>query len=1400
MKNFNGIIKNKITKSLIFFGIFCAIFFIFSASSAQAATRTISDAGGNFNSTSTWVEGVVPTASDDVVATATSGPLTVNVASVAKTINFTNYTNTLTMNNTLTVSGNVTLVSAMTISGTSGLIINAASTITSNTKVWPNDLTLSTGITYGVTYTLADNLTASGNVNFAYTSDHSPTINGSTINVGGNLTISSASGFVTGTTNIVMNGTGTWSSSGGQLRNNLTFNTAGTITISGNVYYNTGTIAWVSGTAAGTGTLVSSVATTFNTSTFAWPNVTLNGSNNGANNTFTLNSDLTVTGNLTLGNGNQSTIVNGNNIYVGGNLAVSSTYNGNGSVYGTTNIILNGTGTWSVPGAMGILTNNLTINTAGTITVSGTVGYGAGTFTHTSGTILGTNTPSLSSGTATPGGQAALLTDIPWVNVSLWNSSGAWTIPAGVHWTNLTFSAYSGTYFTTTLAGDIYVTNLIKSNANGSDVVINSYTIYVSGNLTTGNNGAYLAGTANVVLNGTGTWSSSGLSGIKNNLTIDTTGTITISGTVYYSVGILTYTAGTVITTGSTLASYSGTFNTSNMTWNNVTFTGTNTTVTYTLNSNLNVSGNFNVGNSSYTQIINGYTINVNGNLTMNNINSAVNGTTTIVLKGTGTWSQPSWTTGYIANSLTINTAGTITISGNVGYRTRTLTYTAGTVTTTSSTLNIGADTTLNTSGISWNNIAVSAGTLTNNSVTGNGLVLTGDLTGAGGLTQGTNAILILGGASTITTLTASATGNLVKYTSTSGAQTVKSATYNNLTIDKTAQTATLGGAVTVNGNLAITSGTLDASASNYALGIKGNYTNSGIFTARSGTVTLSGTATQTIGGTLTGTSAFYDLTITNASGVSPTDCGLTTLTPSVIFSGDATATHNYVAITANTRVEYNSGSTYTFANINWNGQAAGTKIYFRNSTNNGTWYLNVSGTQTAVSNVDVSRSDALGGNQIVASNSTDHDCGYNLNWLFATGGGNPGDAGVGDKLKEAGTVHWTSPNTGATNSSLFTALPGGYSLPSLFGAPGPYGLFWSSTLYPLNLQGAWNRILSYFDNSVGRNSYSRGYGLSVRCVKDTYTPLSYTLTYTAGANGTLTGTEPQTVYQNGSGSAVTAVGNSGYSFVNWSDASTANPRTDTGVVANVSVTANFGIIDDLGGTITYVDSNGLNPRSSPKYTGGYTVHTFTDTGTSTYTATTSHNVSVLVVAGGGGTSGTTNSGGGGAGGLVYNSSLAVTIQSYSVVVGNGGVGSGKNGVNSTFSTITAYGGGYGGSGNQAGGNGGCGGGAGSTGGTYSGGTASQGFIGGSGWNYWAGAGGGMGGAGQDHPTTGVYGPGVSNSISGNSTTYSSGGYSSSPGLSGTNGSPNTGNGAGAAQGAAKTGGSGIVIIKYLSH
>ncbi|MFC1857034.1 DUF1566 domain-containing protein [Thermodesulfobacteriota bacterium] len=69
-----------------------------------------------------------------------------------------------------------------------------------------------------------------------------------------------------------------------------------------------------------------------------------------------------------------------------------------------------------------------------------------------------------------------------------------------------------------------------------------------------------------------------------------------------------------------------------------------------------------------------------------------------------------------------------------------------------------------------------------------------------------------------------------------------------------------------------------------------------------------------------------------------------------------------------------------------------------------------------------------------------------------------------------------------------------------------------------------------------------------------------HTLTYTAGANGSISGETSQTVEHGADGSPVEAVADTGYHFTQWSDGSAANPRTDTNVTGDISVTGEFAI------------------------------------------------------------------------------------------------------------------------------------------------------------------------------------------------------------------------------------------------
>jgi uncharacterized protein (TIGR02145 family) len=93
----------------------------------------------------------------------------------------------------------------------------------------------------------------------------------------------------------------------------------------------------------------------------------------------------------------------------------------------------------------------------------------------------------------------------------------------------------------------------------------------------------------------------------------------------------------------------------------------------------------------------------------------------------------------------------------------------------------------------------------------------------------------------------------------------------------------------------------------------------------------------------------------------------------------------------------------------------------------------------------------------------------------------------AGGKLKAAGTDHWKSPNTGATNETGFSAVPAGYR----------YGYFWGQgTFYEMGLNGyyftstectdthIWTRTLNAGNTKVYRSIFVKNNGFSVRCIK----------------------------------------------------------------------------------------------------------------------------------------------------------------------------------------------------------------------------------------------------------------------------------------------------------------------------
>ncbi len=95
------------------------------------------------------------------------------------------------------------------------------------------------------------------------------------------------------------------------------------------------------------------------------------------------------------------------------------------------------------------------------------------------------------------------------------------------------------------------------------------------------------------------------------------------------------------------------------------------------------------------------------------------------------------------------------------------------------------------------------------------------------------------------------------------------------------------------------------------------------------------------------------------------------------------------------------------------------------------------------------------------------------------------GQSVAGGAMKSVSTI-WTSPNTGATNSSEFSGLPGGHrTVDGTFYGLGIIGYWWTSTDIFTWRPNNWLRFLNYDSSQTGRYYDYQQYGFSVRCLKD---------------------------------------------------------------------------------------------------------------------------------------------------------------------------------------------------------------------------------------------------------------------------------------------------------------------------
>jgi hypothetical protein len=550
----------------------------------------------------------------------------------------------------------------------------------------------------------------------------------------------------------------------------------------------------------------------------------------------------------------------------------------------TTLTLDNSTGTNTAGGDLSITTLNTTAS--GTLDMGTTNRITAVTTATGSAGIIKTSVPTSTSATPIPTGKS-------WGGtIEYGASNGAQTVVAGTY-NNLTLSNTSGT---NTAGGAITVSATFTTTAGGTlDMVtyaLSVSTVSHAGILKTQNTtatplttGKTWAGTVqydadggqtvvtgtynNLTLSTSGTKTMTGVSTINGNLTLlgtaqATTGAnTTVGGNITVGTGAYLYVAAgyTLDVTGSVAVTSTGSiYNTSTDGFTIFTdLTGTGG-LTQGTNAVLNVAGTVSITHLAAVDNVN--TVNYTGVSQTVKAGNYYN----LTLSGSGT---------PVLTGVTLEDPGNLTLSGTVSVSTSGDVYILGgdIIVGTGTHLTVAAANTLDVYG----SVSVtSTGTITNNST--DGFTIYTDLTGNGGLTQGTNAVLNVAGTVSITSLTATASPNTVNYTG--AGQTVKAVSYYNLTLSGSA-TPTLTGLTTINGNFLL-SGTVNPStAVNLAVG---------------GNLQINNNNTLTIPST-------YTLSVT----------GTTTVTGSLVLSSTAAGGHTFdgdVTISVTTGVWNNSGNT----------------------------------------------------------------------------------------------------------------------------------------------------------------------------------------------------------------------------------------------------------------------------------------------------------------------------------------------------------------------------------------------------------------------------------------------------------------------------------------------------------
>jgi hypothetical protein len=846
----------------------------------------------------------------------------------------------------ITVNGNLT-VSAGTLDDTGYQITgNSTGTLTMDSSTKLTIGTAASGTSFPTNYS-SGNVSMGPSTEVVYNSNQAQTIAALTY---GKLTLTAGSAVTkTAAGNMTI---------GSQLNigSNNTFADAGfAIEAAGDVVNN--------GTISGTGKLAltgTNVTNTIGGGTSNYGNVELDNTNGY---TWTGTGTTTVDGNLIITQGTMTKGAFTTAFVVSGNTIISGTLNTTSTTGTNTfnNITVNNGGTWNVTVAEpftinGNIQNDGTFSSGTgvyTLAGSGKTLSGANAVTINSATITGsyTNNGTFTVSTAFAGAGSLTQGTNATINIGGTNTLSTMDIAS-----NPNTVCFNSTAAAQTVPGLTYYNLAIDKSSQtatlGGAVTINGDLRITSGTLADG--GFQISGNAN------------------GNLILSSGSTLTLGTTATATAFPLNFVAGNISLDAASTVNYNSNQAQSirsDMEYGNLTLTAT-AAVTKTISSDMTLKGSLTIG-ANNTLSDGGYTITVKGDVTNNRIHSG--GGKILLSGGSGahTITSAAATFGNLelddANGASWTGTGTTTVAGNLTvkngtlstgafstglvvtgetdiYSTFTITSTTGTRTFDNITVYSGGvwDATVNEP-VTVNGNIRNNGTFNSNTgvytLAGSGKTLSGSsgvtiasatitgsytntgtftvgtaLAGGGSLTQGLNTLLYVGGTFTTTTLDAATNPNTVIYNGTGGAQTTNATTYHHLTIDKSSQTATLGGTTTVNGTLTVASGTLATSTqiftANGPVNIDGTFT-----TGSSGVKTFSGLITVNSGATWTSTAMtdatriFFQGGITNNGtfnagtatfNATQTLAGSSTMAFSTkpLITGAITVTHNNFHIT----------------------------------------------------------------------------------------------------------------------------------------------------------------------------------------------------------------------------------------------------------------------------------------------------------------------------------------------------------------------------------------------------------------------------------------------------------------------------------------------------------------------